>query len=629
MVLMRIIIFSLLLDPAATQPASDLTDKHLEIGNTALANSDFSTAISNYQSCLNLDPDHRYCLINYASALVDSIDENESEDIKIQHSTKAVDMLRRVLQSHPTDGDAAFNLAILLQDASRSEETTREAAKLYQISVEASIKTGEERWDAWANLASAQQELGIFIGQFGAHACYERSIVYLEKIVNGHRSYIDSVLHSPNAEKMEWDEAKYEEVSAELWHMNMMLSKMYYGLGTILSELSPQDCLHLMNQETLLIDAVDGQEDEEQAKNICTANAVNALRMAVNLNGDNMVAAHMLNAMVGDEGDGGSKRASNEFVEGKHGALVNVEYYVCSITHIHWRTCSIPAALFDDFADTFDDKLGALNYRVPYFIGEAAYWLLQQGGRETYRSVLDAGCGTGLAGRFLKPLVDGSLVGVDLSTKMLDVARECTLLKGCGLKEVPDDEKSQDDEAQEEDMRSSIQLYNHLTSLDLETATLDEIYLGYNDAPADAKDGFELIVAADVLVYIGDLEKLLLNFAKLSAESNEERDAFLIFSCERIEEEDAPSNGWKIQSSGRYAHSKSYVVNTAKEAGFRLISYEEIIPRMEKGEEVQGHLFQFAYGLDEEWNVDDMDTGDMVFMDIIDENGKVVLSDEL
>jgi hypothetical protein len=146
-------------------------------------------------------------------------------------------MLRRVLQSHPTDGDAAFNLAILLQDASRSEETTREAAKLCQISVEASIKTGGERWDAWANLASAQQELGIFIGQFGAHACYEHSIVYLEKIVNGHRSYIDSVLHSPNAEKMEWDEAKHEEVSAELWHMNTMLSKMYYGLGTFASRL--------------------------------------------------------------------------------------------------------------------------------------------------------------------------------------------------------------------------------------------------------------------------------------------------------------------------------------------------------------------------------------------------------
>ena len=243
--------------------------------------------------------------------------------------------------------------------------------------------------------------------------------------------------------------------------------------------------------------------------------------------------------------------------------------------------------------------------------------------------MLDAGCGTGLAGRFLKPLVDGSLIGVDLSTKMLDVARDCTLTKGCGLKEVPDGEDQNDKPTEEGDIRSSMPLYNHLTSLDLETASLDEIYSGYNDAPIDSKDGFELIVAADVLVYIGDLQKLLMNFAKLSAESNNERDAFLIFSCERIEEDNAPSTGWKLQSSGRYAHSKSYVVSTAKAAGYRLIGYEEIVPRMEKGEEVQGHLFQFAYGLDEGWDEDEMETGDYVVMDIINENGEVVLSDEL
>ena len=247
-----------------------------------------------------------------------------------------------------------------------------------------------------------------------------------------------------------------------------------------------------------------------------------------------------------------------------------------------------------------------------------------------YESVLDAGCGTGLAGRFLKPLVDGSLVGVDLSTKMLDVARECTLVKGCGLKEQKDGENGNTDGEEDEiDSRSAVPLYNHLVSLDLETATLEEIYSGYNELSVNTNDGFELIVAADVLVYIGDLQKLLQNFAKLSVKSNEERNALLIFSCERIEEEDTFSTGWKLQNSGRYAHSKSYVVNTAREAGYRLISYEEIVPRMEKGEEVQGHLFQFAYGLENDWDEGSMETGDMVFMDIIDENGKVVLSDEL
>lgn len=316
------LIISTLLAPTATQPSSDQSDRYLEVGNNALASGDFPTAISQYQSCLDIDPDHRYCLINYASALVDSVDPNESDGVKSERSSKAIDMLRQVLKTHPTDGDAAFNLAILLQDTSRSEITTREASKLYQIAVQSSIESGEERWDAWANLASAQQELGVFIGEFGAHSCYERSIIYLEKIVNGYQSDLDEMLHSPHAEKIEWDEARYEELSAELWHLNHILSKMYYGLGTILSELSPNDCRHLMNQETLLIDAVDGQDDEEQAKNICNANAVNALRMAVDYDGDNMVAVHMLNALVGEEGDNGAKRASNEFVEGKHNLQV-------------------------------------------------------------------------------------------------------------------------------------------------------------------------------------------------------------------------------------------------------------------------------------------------------------------
>jgi len=50
-------------------------------------------------------------------------------------------------------------------------------------------------------------------------------------------------------------------------------------------------------------------------------------------------------------------------------------------------------------------------------------------------------------------------------------------------------------------------------------------------------DGFDLIVAADVFIYIGNLEKILLNFAKLS-NGNDLRESYLIFSCERIDDND-------------------------------------------------------------------------------------------
>mmetsp|Transcript_11790 Transcript_11790/g.25948 ORF Transcript_11790/g.25948 Transcript_11790/m.25948 type:complete len:621 (+) Transcript_11790:56-1918(+) len=543
---------------------------HLQEGNNALATGDLPLAAEHYESCLKLDPNQRYCLINYASTLVDlnesSADANETKEQRLE---KAISLLRQVMTLHPKDGDAAFNLALLLQDSSRSEDFTKQAANLYQIAVEASIAEGEERWDAWANMAAAKQELGQFTGPFGARRGYERSIVFLEQMVEEQQSWIDDVLNGPEAESLEWDENRYHEVQTEIIAMNAYLSKMYYGYGTVLSEFTGEDCLKLMDEETLMLDMIDGI-DEEEAKKVCDMNALNAMRMAVDLDGNNIVAAHMLDAMTGGEDDEdettAKQRASNEFV----------------------------SALFDDFADTFDEKLGALGYQVPQLVGEAAFYLMKQSGREMYNSVLDAGCGTGLAGRFLRPLVEGPLVGVDLSTKMLELAAKCSLKEGCGLKveETVGDSESAAVEEAEEDVRSSTRLYDHLKSLDLETATLDELYSGY-ESPLASGDGFDLIVAADVLVYFGDIQKLLTNFAKLN---NQNEDAFLIFSCERIEEADAPSTGWKLQPSGRYAHSKSYVVKVAKEAGYRLIGYEEIVPRMEKGEPVQGHLFQLAFG---------------------------------
>ena len=87
-------------------------------------------------------------------------------------------------------------------------------------------------------------------------------------------------------------------------------------------------------------------------------------------------------------------------------------------------------------------------------------------------------------------------------------------------------------------------------------------------------DGFDLIVAADVFVYIGNLEKILLNFAKLS-NGNDLRESYLIFSCERIDNNDdnndkknpsssSAGGGWKVQTSGRYVHTKPFVTGVAK-----------------------------------------------------------------
>ena len=538
-------------DEKINKKNEDAINTYLTKGNNALASGNLHSAGRSYESCLRMDPNQRYCLINYASVLVDLNAEESDEAIIQQRTNKAQDLLRRVLSLHPKDGDAAFNLALLLQDSSTSEEITREAARLYQIAVESSDSEGEENWDALANLASAKQEIGDFLGDYGAARVYERVIVLLEKMAQDQEAYLSQDMSN-------FEEGEYQYLDAELRAINEYLSKLYYGYGTVLSELShiTGGCLQLMSEDSLLIDwkepfvKSEGSEqqnkkDEESAASVCKMNAINALRLAVDLNQNNVVAEHMLAAMT--EGDDDSKgRASNEFV----------------------------SALFDDFAETFDAKLESLGYKVPGLVGDAAKELLATTGRRSFHSALDAGCGTGLAGRYLRPLVKGSLVGIDLSNKMLDLASQCTLNKGCGLKE---------EDAVVAGKEGDKPLYDHLASLDLETTTLEQV---------GAEIGFDIIVAADVFVYFGDLQKLLSNFSKISYASGE-HGAFLIFSCERIEDGE-----WKLQKSGRYAHSKSYVVDTAASAGYTLVGYDEITPRFEKGEPVKGHLFRFSLGND-------------------------------
>ena len=92
-----------------------------------------------------------------------------------------------------------------------------------------------------------------------------------------------------------------------------------------------------------------------------------------------------------------------------------------------------------------------------------------------------------------------------------------------------------------------------------------------------------------VLVYFGDLGDLLRAFSALSSAAS-----VLVFSCERATADEAP-HGWRIRPSGRFAHTREYVLETARAmGGYRLVAYEEIVPRMEYGKPVQGHLFVMA-----------------------------------
>ena len=77
---------------------------------------------------------------------------------------------------------------------------------------------------------------------------------------------------------------------------------------------------------------------------------------------------------------------------------------------------------FDHFADAFDDNLRDLGYRAPQLVAEAVERHEGAAGEAVKLDVLDAGAGTGLCGPLLRDRA-GTLVGVDLSSGMLEKAR--------------------------------------------------------------------------------------------------------------------------------------------------------------------------------------------------------------
>ena len=201
--------------------------------------------------------------------------------------------------------------------------------------------------------------------------------------------------------------------------------------------------------------------------------------------------------------------------------------------------------LFDDYADRFETSLvEKLGYSVP---GKLATQIAETAGiPKHFRLATDLGCGTGLLGPEIRARVD-RLEGYDLSKGMLAKAGE----KG---------------------------VYDHLGQADLSlkpelSGVFDE---GFAVGRAD------LITAADVLMYLGDLRGVAAIVQKLSANG-----AVFAFSVEDAEQPD----GYVLRDSLRFAHSETYVRQILAAHGFTVLDLVRSVIRMDGGKPVHGILF--------------------------------------
>ena len=199
--------------------------------------------------------------------------------------------------------------------------------------------------------------------------------------------------------------------------------------------------------------------------------------------------------------------------------------------------------VFDGYADRFEEHLVGLGYRVPGLLrAEAGRLLKRWGGNDpnpAFSSILDLGCGTGLAAVALSDLPAGPWTGVDLSGRMLAAARD----KG---------------------------LYHHLIQDDLQAM------LGNSTAH------WQLILAADVFCYFGALDTVLpLAAARLAP------GGVLMFTVEELEDAAQP---WRLGRQGRFSHGYAYVAALTAQTGLSVCTLRRETLRYEGGAPVPGLL---------------------------------------
>ncbi|MBC3807647.1 tetratricopeptide repeat protein [Undibacterium seohonense] len=186
--------------------------------------------------------------------------------------------------------------------------------------------------------------------------------------------------------------------------------------------------------------------------------------------------------------------------------------------------------LFDQYAEHFDTHLQEhLAYRIPELLQDAVQGLIVN---KTLSS-LDLGCGTGLCADYLRS-ISTSLIGVDVSENMLAKAAQ----RGDYSELVCDD-------------------IVHYLQREQRT--------------------FDLILAADVLVYFGDLGTVFDLVKRRLVQGG-----FFTFSVELSDTADI-----HLHSTQRYQHSRAYIDKMAQQFGFHVAHGEQHIGRHEAQIEVK------------------------------------------
>lgn len=195
--------------------------------------------------------------------------------------------------------------------------------------------------------------------------------------------------------------------------------------------------------------------------------------------------------------------------------------------------------LFDDYAPRFDSELAQLDYQVPQIL------FAELGDKLPRKAMLDLGCGTGLVGLAFAEMTDHR-TGIDLSPRMIEQARRRSCYQRLEVGEIT------------EFLSAEAEKQNH--------------------------PNYDLVIAADVLVYCGDLSPIFKALRPVM-----QAGGIFAFTVEAQLPSDKAD--YSLAPSKRFRHHPDYVAKSLESAGFMVKNRRSITPRSDRGEPVLGIYF--------------------------------------
>ncbi|MFI4955998.1 MAG: tetratricopeptide repeat protein [Gammaproteobacteria bacterium] len=195
------------------------------------------------------------------------------------------------------------------------------------------------------------------------------------------------------------------------------------------------------------------------------------------------------------------------------------------------------ASLFNEYAPYYDEHLTkVLNSDLPM----TCLAVFKKVHDKPVNTTVDLGCGTGLCGAMFRDQTQ-RLIGVDLSEKMLDKARDKKIY----------------DTLYQEDMLAMLRRAEHK---------------------------IDLVLCCDALVYVGALEPFFEALKKALKEGGH-----ALFTCE------AGESPFALSIDGRFTHSEYYIRDCAMQHGFTINAFENTVLREQNGKPVMGYVVCVGY----------------------------------